>query len=111
MPSIPAAGPVCTVVVTVDATPGVLADMARHARAGLELFPDCEGFVGGALHLSSDGKRLVQYLQFSSEAEYVSCRDDLRWGELESTAVFAGHVAAGRASVDARTFTVLAHMP
>ena len=97
---------VCTVVVSVDASIEVIAEMEVHARAGLTLFGECRGFVGGALHRSDDGTRLVQYLQWENDSHYLACRDDPAWDELDSTRRFMDHVAAGRATVDARSFTV-----
>lgn len=100
---------VCTVVVTVDADAEVLDEMLEHARRGVTTyFGECEGFVAGAVHLSADRTRLVQYLQWESEAAYLRCRDDPKWDRLDSTRIFLDHVAAGRAVVDARLYEVLA---
>ena len=109
MPLVPAGRPVCTVVVTVDTTADVIGDLVEHARSGLDRFTDYDGFIGGALHISDDETRLVQYLQWASEKAYVECRDDPKWNEIATTARFADHVVAGRARVDARTYSVVAH--
>ena len=53
---------VCTVIVTVDADPGLVPVLEAHARDGLERFVEFKGFIAGALHKSSDGGRLVQLL-------------------------------------------------
>ncbi|NNF53092.1 MAG: hypothetical protein HKN03_01485 [Acidimicrobiales bacterium] len=99
----------CTVVVTVDAGPEVIDDMLEHARLGITTgFGECEGFIAGALHVSTDRTRLVQYLQWDSEAAYLRCRDDPKWDELGSTKTFMNHIRTGRALVDARLFEVLA---
>ena len=108
MPVIGTGQDVCTVVVTVDAEADVLPDLIAHAAGGLERFGDCEGFVGGALHVSDDGTRLVQYVQWSSEEAYIACRDDPRWDGLASTELFMAHLAAGRALIDARVYRVVA---
>ena len=99
---------VCTVVVTVDAKASLIPSLREHAENGLEHFPTYPGYLGGALHLSADGTRLVQYLQWRSEAEYVACRDDPRWEESTSTRLFLEASRSGEAKVDARTFTVVA---
>jgi hypothetical protein len=97
------------VVVTVDADAEILEDMLAHARLGVTTyFGEYEGFIAGALHLSTDRTRLVQYLQWESEAAYLRCRDDPRWDHLDSTKRFLDHIAAGRALVDARVFEVVA---
>lgn len=97
----------CTVVVTVDAPLSEMPALEAHARLGLDRFASYPGFIGGALHRSEDGLRLVQYLQWESEAEYLACRDDPAWDELSSTRAFMRAVSEGRAVVDARIFTVV----
>ena len=103
---------VCTVIVTVDldaaAGSRTLEDLLGHARAGLDRFRDCDAYLAGAVHLSHDRTRLVQYSQWTDEAGYLRCRDDPVWDQLESTRSFLAHVAAGRVSVDARVFAVMA---
>ena len=86
-----------------------MTDLVAHARFGLDRFPESEGFIGGALHVSDDGTRLVQYLQWVSQALYEAARDDPKWDEAPSTRRFAEHVASGRASIDARIYVVVAH--
>lgn len=98
----------CTVIVTVDAPDAVLVDMVAHARVGIASFPEFEGYLAGHLRVSEDGTRLVQHLEWASHNAYERCRDDPRWDALPTTAVFLGHVAAGRASIDVRTYTLVA---
>ena len=74
--------------------------------AGIEMFPSYEGYVGGALHISADGCRLVQYLQWTSEAAYRACVDNPSWDHLPSTRRFFDAVNSGDAKVDARIFRV-----
>ena len=100
----------CTVVVTVDADPEVIMDMESHARRGLGWFARFEGFVSGALHKSTDGGRLIQYLQWRSEADHLACMNDPRWDEEESTRSFLEHVVSGRATMDVRIYDVIAIM-
>jgi hypothetical protein len=96
----------CTVIVTVDAPPDVMPRLEAHARAGIHGFAECPGYLGGAMHVSEDGTRLVQYLQWTSEAHYRKCVEDPRWDELSTTAEFMDAIREGRARVDARTFYV-----
>ena len=67
-----------TVIVMVDAEPDVMPDLEAHAKSGLELFRDYDGFVAGALHRSADGSRLVQYVQWEAESHYHRCIGDRR---------------------------------
>lgn len=109
MIAIDADRPVCTVIVTVDAGADVMDDLATHARAGVEdHFRRYPGFIAGALHISRDGTRLVQYLQWASEADYLRCRDDHRWSSVDSTRRFMDLVERGRATVDARVYAITA---
>lgn len=96
----------CTVIVTVDAPADIMPRLETHARAGIHRFAEYPGYLGGAMHVSADGTRLVQYLQWTSEAHYRTCVEDPRWDELPSTAEFMGAIREGRARVDARTFHV-----
>ena len=66
----------CTVVVTVDADPDLIPELEAHARDGLARFASFKGFLSGALHKSADGGRLIQYLQWETEADHLACMHD-----------------------------------
>ena len=85
MTTIQTASPHCTVIVTVDAEPEVMPELQAHARNGLVRFAELKGFVSGALHASTDGTRIVQYLQWETEADHLDCMHDPRWDEMPST--------------------------
>lgn len=108
MPEINAASDVVTVIVTVDAAVGVMPVLQEHARIGIDRFPQYRGFVGGALHVSSDGSRLVQYLQWTSEEDYRACMSDAAWDDLPSARSFSDVVESGEARVDVRLYGVVA---
>ena len=110
MTTIEAGANCCTAVVTVDADPEVIMEMKKHARRGLDRFSQFEGFVSGALHKSTDGGRLIQYLQWRREADHLACMNDPRWGEEESTRRILDHVVSGRATMDVRIYDVMAIM-
>ena len=88
MPTISASENLCTVIATVDAPGAIMAGPASHAREGLQASSRYPGFVAGALHLSADGGRLIQYLQWASEADHLAWMNDPRWDELSSTKEF-----------------------
>jgi hypothetical protein len=96
------------VIVTVDAPSNVIPELERHARDGLPRFRDFAGFVGGALHRSGDGTRLVQYLQWRSEEQHLACMNDPRWDTEPSAQRFMALAQEGTAAVDVRTYDVLA---
>lgn len=108
MPAISPARQLCTVIVTVDAPQAVVPELESHAREGLRRFRDFPGFIGGALHRSGDGLRLVQYLQWRSEEEHLACMNDPRWDDEPSTRRFVELAEDGTATVDVRTYVVLA---
>ena len=96
----------CTVIVTVDADPRLMPDLEEHATKGLEAFRTFQGFVSGALHLSKDRGRIVQYLQWQTEADHLACMNSPRWEEWPSAARFMDLVQAGGAVMDVRTYVV-----
>ena len=100
--------PLCTVIVTVDADPDVMDDLVAHARHGIETFGELDGYVSGALHLSGDRGRLVQYLQWETRAHHEACMNDPRWDERDSTRRFMALVESGRATIDVRVYDVVA---
>ena len=67
-----------TVIVTVDAECDIIPELETHAREGLARFAELDGFVSGALHKSTDGTRLIQYLQWRDEAAHLACMHDPR---------------------------------
>lgn len=95
------------VIVTVDATAAIIDEMVGHARVGIERFGDCDGYVSGTLHRSSDGERLVQVVRWRSMDAYEACRDDPRWDALPTTEPFLRHVTDGSARLDVRTYEVI----
>lgn len=108
MPVIDPDAKVCTVIVTVDAEAGVLAEMEAHAREGLSRFAEFDGFLGGATHRSTDGTRLVQYLRWQTEAHHLASLHHSSWNDLPSSRRFTELVQSGRASVDVRVYDVVA---
>ena len=97
----------CVVVVTVDAPAEVMPDLLAHARYGLGVFEEFEGFLRGALHLDDGGTRLLQYLVWRSEAEHLACMHDPRWDELESTRRFMDIVNSDGATMEVRTMRIV----
>ena len=100
--------PLCTVIVTVDAETETMAVLEPHAREGLARFAKLKGLISGALHLSDDGRRLIQYLQWETEADHLACMNDPGWDELPSTKRFLEMVQSGRAKMHVQTYTVIA---
>jgi len=98
------------VIVTVDAEASVMENLESHAAEGLSRFAEFPGFISGALHRSADGKRLVNYLQWESEAAHLACMNDPRWENEPSARRFMDMMMSGEAKVDVRTYVVLRAM-
>ena len=98
--------PCCTVIVTVDGSNAAIAAVLAHATSGLERFADHDGFLAGATHLSQDGTRIVQYLQWRDEAAYTACMASPAWESIPSSRDFMHMMARGEIAVDARVFGV-----
>jgi len=97
----------CTVIVTVDGAPEDMDVLRAHALLGHDRFPDYEGFLGGTLHESADG-RLVQLVRWASEHHYRACIDDPTWDDSQSARSFMALVRSGRARMDVRVYRVIA---
>ncbi len=96
----------CTVIVTVDGAPDAIRTATRHASEGLAHFAAFDGFVAGATHVSTDGRRIVQYLQWENEAAHAACISDSIWDELESSRLFMGMIGRDELSIDVRIYQV-----
>ncbi|MEN8143762.1 MAG: hypothetical protein ABFS14_02320 [Gemmatimonadota bacterium] len=101
----------CAVIVTVEAGPDAMPDLEAHARYGLTRFPEFSGFISAALHKSADGSRLVQYVCWRTEAEYLACVNDPQWDEVPSTGRFMQLIESGEARMDVRVYEVVASVP
>ena len=99
---------ICTVIVTVDAECDIIPELETHAREGIARFAELDGFVSGALHKSTDGTRLIQYLQWRDEAAHLACMHDPRWDALPSTKRFMEIVSSDQATMKVGVFDVIA---
>ena len=96
-----------TVVVTVDAEAEVMPELEAHAKRGLQRFSEFEGFVSGALHKSTDGLCLIQYLQWENEAAHLKCMNHPMWSDVPSTKRFMEIVESGRAKMVVRVVDIV----
>ena len=93
---------------TVDANPAIMPELEAHARYGLARFGDFRGFVSGACHRSADGARLVQYLQWETEADHRACVKYPQWDEIPSTRRFMELVDSDQVEIDVPVYDVIA---
>lgn len=99
---------ICTVIVTVDGEIDDMEFVVDHATEGLETFSDFDGFIAGATHVSDDGERVVQYLQWDSKEDHEACMNDPSWAEDETTVRFLELMESGDITVDIRIYDVVA---
>ena len=99
---------ICTVIVTVDGEAEDLEFVAGHASEGLEQFSQFDGFIAGATHISEDGERVIQYLQWESEEAHEACMEDPSWAEDESSQKFMELMESGDITVDVRIYDIVA---
>lgn len=98
---------ICTVIVTVDGEDNEMRFVVNHASAGLDRFSSFAGFMAGATHLSEDGKRVIQYLQWESRETHEACMNHPSWDENESSKRFVEMMESGTIRVDVRIYDIV----
>ena len=98
---------ICTVIVTVDGEDEEMRFVVNHASAGLDRFSSFPGFIAGATHLSEDGRRVIQYLQWESKETYEACLNNPSWDEDESAKRFVALMESGAIRVDVRIYNIV----
>jgi hypothetical protein len=98
----------CTVIVTVDGKPIDMEFVVQHASNGLDRFSQFDGFIAGATHVSDDGNRIIQYLQWDSKEAHETCMNDPAWNEDDSSRRFIRIMQSGAIKVDVRTYNIAA---
>jgi len=99
---------ICTVIVTVEAEGAEMEFVVDHASEGLALFSDFDGFIAGATHVSEDGEKVVQYLQWESSEAHAACMNDPEWAQHPSSRRFMQLMEAGDILVDVRLYDIAA---
>ena len=99
---------ICTVIVTVNGEPSDMEFVVGHASGGLNRFSEYEGFIAGATHVSEDGGKVVQYLQWESRKAHETCMNDPVWAEDPSSRRFMELMDSGAIVVDVRTYDIAA---
>lgn len=73
MPTITAPSSVTTVMVNMTVDPGQQDGLVLAAQPVLPIMAKQPGFISATLHKSTDGRRVVQYLQWDSVASHEAC--------------------------------------
>lgn len=63
----------CTVIVTLTCDPADQDALLGLARGVLPAFARQPGFVSSSLHKSTDGTKVLNYLQWRTEADHLAC--------------------------------------
>ena len=98
----------CTVIVTMDGEIDDMEFVIDHATEGLDIFSEFDGFIAGTTHVSDDGERVIQYLQWDSKKDHEACMNDPSWNEDEPSIRFLELMEAGVITVDVRIYDVVA---
>jgi hypothetical protein len=98
----------CTVIVTMDGKPIDMEFVIQHAANGLDRFSQFDDFIAGATHVSDDGNRVVQYLQWNSKKAHEACMNDPGWTTDESSKRFIELMQSYTIKVDVRTYRIAA---
>ena len=96
----------CTVIVSVDGDVKDIESVLNHVTSGLDLFNEFDGFIAGATHLSEDGTRIIQYLNWKNKQAHKRCTEDPRWFEHEPSRHFIDLMKSGKIKVKAEIFNI-----
>jgi hypothetical protein len=97
----------CTVIVTVDGDSQAISSVTDHASSGLDRFAAFPGYIAGATHLSEDGSRIIQYLQWQSKEAHEACMNDPSWDDDEGSRHFIELMGTGAIKVSVGVFDVI----
>ena len=95
----------CTVIVTLRCEPSDQTELVSLARDVLPAFARQPGFVSSALHKSTDGARVVNYLRWQSEADHLACMQSA--DVAEAGVGFMAFVEGRKVSIDIGVYDVV----
>ena len=97
---------VTTVMVLMTVKPEDQDALTELALAAEPFFAKQPGFVSASLHKSTDGTRLVQYLQWRSLADSEACMASPDW-RADAGVAFMEFIGTGRATIEPQAYEVL----
>lgn len=93
-----------TAIVVFQTEPEHADELVRLARATQPIFARQPGFLGGTLHRSEDGRRLIEVLRWRSRADNDACFMSPDWQAPEGQA-FMAFVGSGKATMEPQVYS------
>ncbi len=106
MPKISQPSDVATVMVSLTVEPAHQDALIAAALPVVPIMAKQPGFVSASMHKSTDGKRVVQYLQWDSVASHEACLASPDFRTNEAIA-FMGFLEANNVQMDVQVFDVV----
>jgi len=106
MALIQANGSVYTVMVHIAVEPENQQELLRLCTTTAPVFAEQPGFVSSCIHRSHDGRSVINYLQWRSQADHEACMANPNVAEAGKE--FMAFVEAGKARFDVQTYDVCA---
>ena len=106
MPTISAPSKVTTVMVNMTIDPGQQDALIFAAQPVVPIMAKQPGFISASLHKSTDGQRVVQYLQWDSVASHEACMasPDFR---SDAAQTFVAFLEANNVAMDVQVFDIV----
>ncbi len=96
-----------TVMVLFDVDPADQQELVTLALQTQEIFKAQRGFLGGSLHRSADGKRVVQHLRWRTMEDNLACMGSPDW-QGDTGQRFMAFIGSGKATMDPQVYEAVA---
>jgi heme-degrading monooxygenase HmoA len=93
-----------TAIVLFQTQPEHAEELVRLARATQPIFARQPGFLGRTMHVSEDGRRIVEVLRWRTRADNDACFMSPDWQGPEGHA-FMGFVGSGKATMEPQVYS------
>jgi heme-degrading monooxygenase HmoA len=94
------------IMVIMDVQPDHQQELADLAVATQRIFEKQPGFVSGVLFRSTDGERLIQYLQWESMEAHLACVSSPDF-QVEAGKQFMSFIQSGKAEMEPQVYEVI----
>ena len=95
-----------TVMVHMNAEPEHLEELVRHSQNCRPIFAKQPGFISDVLYKDTEGRGLIQYLEWQDLQSHENCMQSADWNTPESKA-FVDFCQANNVSIDPRVYETL----
>ncbi len=106
MPTITEPSHVTTVMVNMAVDPAHQDGLILAARPVVPIMAKQPGFISASLHKSTDGRRVVQYLQWDSVASHEACMESPDF-QANAAVHFISFVEAHGVTMDVQVFEIV----